>query len=88
MARTSMHICELQNQFYLRRKNTMLIEQQLACDKGKAAKGPKWSSSQAATFKAANLPEEFKIRENGTSAVTTVSAAELPSMEQRFSRFS
>ena len=41
-----------QNQFYLRRKNTMLIEQQLACDKGKAAKGPKWSSSQAATFKA------------------------------------
>ena len=27
----------------------MLIEQQLACDKGKAAKGPKWSSSQAAT---------------------------------------
>ena len=35
-----------QNQFYFRRKNTMLIEQQLACDKGKAAKGPKWSSSQ------------------------------------------
>ena len=30
----------------------MLIEQQLACDKGKAAKGPKWSSSQAATLKA------------------------------------
>ena len=41
-----------QNQFYFRRKNTMLIEQQLVCDKGKAAKGPNWSSSQAATFKA------------------------------------
>ena len=30
-----------QNQFYFRRKNTMLIEQQLACDKGKADKAKK-----------------------------------------------
>ena len=36
----------------------------------------------------ANLPEEFKILKSRTSAVTTVSAAELPSIEQRFSRFS
>ena len=41
-----------QNQFYFRRNNTMLIEQQLACDKEEAAMGPKWSSSRAVTFKA------------------------------------
>ena len=35
-----------------------------------------------------NLPEEFKFLKSGTSAVTTVSTAELPSMAHRFSRFS
>ena len=34
-----------QNQFYFRRKNSVLTEQQLACDKGEAAKGSEWYSS-------------------------------------------
>ena len=49
-----------QNQFYFRRKNTMLIEQQLACDNGKAAKGPKWSLSQAATREAKYAKNYFQ----------------------------
>ena len=33
------------NQFYFRRKNTMLTKQQLACDEGEAAKELEWSLS-------------------------------------------